>query len=71
MNRLTIVSDMTSRTGSISDPRVRSLESRLEDGYVRIEQARERGEDVSAWEDFWIGLLRQYESTTLSLPDAA
>ncbi len=71
MNRLTIVSAMTSRTGSISDPRVRSLESRLEDGYVRIEQARERGEDVSAWEDFWIGLLRQYESTTLSLPDAA
>lgn len=43
------------------DPRSRPLESRLEDGYQRIEQARQRGEDVTAWEDFWIDLLKEYE----------
>jgi hypothetical protein len=56
---------------STPDLRMRSLESRLEDGYQRIEQARKNGEDVAAWEDFWIDLLRQYESSALSLPEAA
>lgn len=56
---------------SHGDPRVRSLESRLEDGYLRIEQARARGEDVMSWEEFWIGLLKQYELAAMPLPEAA
>jgi hypothetical protein len=39
-----------------------TLYRRLEDGDKRIEQARMRGEDVTAWEDFWIDLLHQYEA---------
>lgn len=38
------------------------LHRRLDDGYQRIDQARERGEDTTAWESFWIDLLRQYEA---------
>ena len=53
------------------DLRTRLLESRLEDGYRRIEQALARGEDVGDWEVFWIDLLRQYEAAVLDLPDAA
>jgi Fic family protein len=40
---------------------VQTLEQRLSDGYERIEQARSRGEDITAWEEFWIDLLDQYE----------
>jgi hypothetical protein len=43
----------------------------LEDGYARIEQAQARGEDVTAWEEFWIDLLREYEAAALELPEAA
>jgi hypothetical protein len=56
---------------SMHDPRRKTLASRLEDGYVRIEQAMARGEDVTAWEDFWIDLLHEYESAALALPEAA
>ena len=42
--------------------RRRTLERRLDDGYLRIDRALRTGEDVGAWEDFWIGLLREYES---------
>ena len=71
MNRLTVLSPSTETSSLSDDPRLRSLESRLEDGYARIEQARARGEDVSSWEDFWIALLKQYESAPVSLPAAA
>ncbi len=37
------------------------LEHRLMEGYERIEAARARGQDVTAWEDFWSGLLAEYE----------
>jgi hypothetical protein len=40
---------------------VETLTRRLNDGYERIEQALARGEDVTAWEEFWIELLHQYE----------
>lgn len=40
---------------------VPTLEQRLNDGYARIEQALLRGEDVTAWEAFWIDLLHRYE----------
>jgi hypothetical protein len=39
-----------------------ALVRRLDDGYVRIEQAIVTGEDVQAWEEFWISLLADYES---------
>lgn len=53
------------------DREIRSLERRLEDGYLRIEDARRAGQDTSAWEDFWIQLLRQYESLADELAEAA
>ncbi len=39
-----------------------ALERRLDAGYRKIEDALARGEDVTAWEDFWIDLLHQYEA---------
>jgi len=44
------------------DARRQTLESRLDDGYRRIDQALHAGEDVRAWEDFWIRLLHEYEA---------
>lgn len=41
---------------------IESLELRLVDGYHRIDVARAQGEDVAAWEEFWIELLHQYEA---------
>lgn len=38
------------------------LYARLTDGYQRIEDAIAHGQDVTAWEDFWIELLHQYEA---------
>lgn len=50
---------------------LRSLERRLEDGYLRIEDAQRAGQDTSSWEDFWIQLLRQYESLVDDVAEAA
>lgn len=47
----------TSRPDSLE-----GLELRLVDGYHRIDSARASGQDVTAWEDFWIDLLHRYES---------
>jgi hypothetical protein len=44
-----------------TEPRRRSLERRLDDGYRRIDQAALAGGDVSEWESFWIKLLGEYE----------
>ncbi len=38
-----------------------TLTRRLEDGLLRIDQAELDGRDVTDWESFWIGLLREYE----------
>lgn len=48
-----------------------SLERRLYEGYVRIEEALEAGQDVTAWERFWIELLHQYEVVCIQLRQAA
>ncbi|MEJ7901181.1 MAG: hypothetical protein WKF63_05000 [Thermomicrobiales bacterium] len=48
-----------------------SLERRLADGYARIEDARLQGQDVTAWEEFWIELLHQYEAAVNDFPEAA
>jgi len=40
------------------------LDQRLEDGYMRIEEAASLGKTprtISAWEDFWMTLLHEYE----------
>ncbi|HET8524643.1 MAG TPA: hypothetical protein VFL82_15540 [Thermomicrobiales bacterium] len=42
--------------------RLKVLEGRLEDGYRRIDEAIEAGDEVESWEDFWLTLLRQYET---------
>jgi hypothetical protein len=38
------------------------LVERLDIGYVKTEDARQAGQDVSKWEDYWIELLRAYEA---------
>jgi hypothetical protein len=49
------------RRDEIADRRA-TLERRLDDGYQRIDAALKDGQDVDRWEDFWIGLLREYEA---------
>jgi len=44
---------------------------RLDDGYHRIDQALVSGEDITAWEDFWIELLSQYETLSDEVERAA
>lgn len=68
----------SSRIVEISDhypvPRTETiaiLESRLADGYQRIESAITRGEDVRVWEDFWISLLHSYENLCDGMEQAA
>lgn len=47
------------------------LARRLDDGYHMIDQRRQRGEDVTMLEDFWIRLLHQYEALCLGHRAAA
>jgi hypothetical protein len=58
---------------SIDELRRRSqtLERRLEDGFDRISTAELQGRDVTAWEEFWLTLLREYEVICDELRDAA
>jgi flagellin-specific chaperone FliS len=49
---------------------VRQLERRLNDGWDRINQAEQRGDDAEAWIDFWIELLHQYEAAWDDLSEA-
>jgi hypothetical protein len=55
----------------VLDRRRQSLARRLDDGYRRIDQAIATGADVSAWETFWIDLLREYEAVCDELREAA
>ena len=47
------------------------LERRLEDGYTRIEQAKADGIDTTAWEEFWVKLLLEYQAICDELALAA
>jgi hypothetical protein len=47
-----------------------ALARRLDDGFVRIEQAIVAGEDVKTWEDFWLSLLAEYEAISDELSAA-
>lgn len=38
------------------------LYERLEDGYQKIDRALDEGRDVTALEDFWLALLKEYET---------
>lgn len=62
--------DTSSYSGELNESLI-MLEHRLNDGYARIEQALAQGQDVTAWEDFWIDLLHQYEAAMDSVPVAA
>lgn len=42
--------------------RRQSLQVRLDDGYIRIENAIATGQDVTEWETFWLDLLEQYKN---------
>lgn len=46
-----------------------SLTLRLKDGEARIQSALAHGEDVSAWEEFWLRLLHEYETLHDRLSD--
>ncbi len=41
---------------------IETLTARLDDGYNRIEAAQAVGLDITAWESFWIELLKQYQA---------
>jgi hypothetical protein len=56
---------------TLLDSRRAVLEHRLEDGYVRIDEAVASGTDVSEWESFWVRLLREYEDVCRELDIAA
>ena len=68
---LSMVRHGETQPGSGCSGYLEALERRLADGYARIEDARSSGQDVTAWEEFWIDLLHQYESTVDDLPEAA
>jgi hypothetical protein len=50
---------------------IAQLERRLDDGYTHIEQARLDGIDTTAWEEFWVKLLVEYQSICDELTEAA
>jgi hypothetical protein len=42
---------------------------RLDEGAVKIEEARKQGKDVTTWENYWIQLLNQYSGVCDKLRD--
>lgn len=53
------------------DQDLMTLERRLDDGYRRIESAKQAGQRIGAWEEFWVQLLHEYESLADDLAEAA
>lgn len=66
MNLLNQPIEMSSRMTEVAQ-----LERRLDDGYARIEQAKLDGIDTTAWEEFWVKLLVEYQSICDELTQAA
>jgi hypothetical protein len=62
---------MTTKQAVDIEQRRDSLARRLDDGHDRIKQAIAEGSDVTAWEEFWIDLLREYEAVCDELAAAA
>jgi hypothetical protein len=63
-------SPLESRLVDITERR-HALERRLDDGYLRIEEALRAGADVSTWENFWLNLLADYECVCDEIRQAA
>lgn len=62
-NHLSVLDSSTEAdTLASRDAEIARLYARLSDGYQRIDDAIASGQDVTAWEDFWIELLHQYEA---------
>lgn len=66
-----VVTDCVPACSDDPDERLGLLARRLEDGYQRIDQAALAGHDVSAWETFWVKLLREYEHVCAEMERAA
>lgn len=71
MTTITPVSGSASASTSSTQSRLSVLEQRLEEGYARIEQALQQGDDVERWESFWITLLKEYEALCEGFAEAA
>lgn len=56
---------------TVPERSVTGLVQRLEDGYRRIDEAQRLGADTTAWEEFWLKLLREYELLCDELDHAA
>jgi hypothetical protein len=63
MSSLPALQSGPEREGAVDMPleRLSVLEHRLEDGYRRIGEAKQRGRSVPSWERAWLVLLREYE----------
>jgi hypothetical protein len=44
-----------------------TLETRLDDGWDRIDRAEANGQDTEAWTDFWVQLLNEYQGVVDAL----
>lgn len=49
------------------EARQETLVQRLEDGDLRIADARARGVDTGEWESFWLHLLDEYVAVSVDL----
>lgn len=63
--------DISARQDQHIEETLAHFERRLDDGFRLIEERRAAGIDVTALEEFWIDLLRQYEALCDGLPAAA
>ena len=39
-----------------------TLKARLDDGWRKIDEAKDTGTDTRGWEDLWLSILHEYES---------
>lgn len=53
------------------ETQIAKLADRLEDGWQRIEAAERKGQETGKWTDFWLGLLKEYETLCEAVEEAA
>jgi hypothetical protein len=63
------ITELKITIGQLEEKRDAFVE-RLDEGAIKIEEARRQGRDVTAWETFWLGLLHQYELVSDKLRDS-
>lgn len=73
MKQRTHAFSVLAQPGAVATPvdDAESVARRLDDGYTRIDEGMAAGEDVDAWEEFWIRLLHEYEEICDDLAEAA